>query len=189
MNDMGQHWNLLVPAVIALSMYSLIYVLPRYVAPFIVLLWLGIFSGVHLPDSEESGRLLKYVTIVIVLMLMIITPRHLIKEKPPLPPDMQRQFAADINKMGILPGDRVASFGYSFSHFWARLAGVKIVAEIPSEDVHLFWKADSQGQSDIIKAFGSTGAKAIVATLIQNTIPPGWQRIKDSDYYVYMLPE
>ncbi len=187
-NDIAKYWILLIPAVIALGMYSIIYVLPRYVAPFIVLLWLGILSAIRLHDSEESKRLLNHVSIIIVLVLMMITPKHLIVERSSPPPLMQPQVAAALNKMGVLPGDKVASIGYSFPHFWARLARVQIVAEIPSDDAKFFWEADSKVQSEVIRAFKSTGAKAVVTGLMKHNIPPsGWQRIENSDYFIYML--
>ncbi len=185
--DIAEHWSLFIPAVIALCMYSLVAVDYRYVAPFFTLLWLGIFSGIRLPDSVESKRLLRSVTIVIVIAMMITTTRNLIQFKTPLS-HTHWQVADALNKMGVLPGDKVARIGGSHAYFWARLAKVRIVAEIPDKETDNFWKAESPVKSNVIKTFGKTGAKVIVTNRIPSDVSPvGWQRIGNTNYYANML--
>ncbi len=101
---------------------------------------------------------------------------------------MQWQVADALNHMGILPGDEVASIGLSHTHYWARLARVRIVAEIPHLNANDFGNADSSVKSNVITAFSRTGAKAIITNIMPSHISPvGWQRIEHSDYYVYLL--
>ena len=51
-----------------------------------------------------------------------------------------------------------------------------------------FWQASPTVKGDVINAFARTGVKAVVAEK-----PPvgmdlsGWQKIRDTDYYVYLL--
>lgn len=191
--DIAEHWNLLIPAVAAFAMYSLVNVGPRYVAPFFTLLWLGVFSGIRLPDSEESKRLLRRVTLLIVLVMLIVTMRHMytrssqIKIESPLS-HVQWQVADQLNQIGLVPGDRVASIGMSHAHFWARLARVSIVAEISHQNANDFWMADKSVQSSALNAFSKAGAKAIVTNIKpDNGYPVGWQQIANTDYYVYVL--
>jgi 4-amino-4-deoxy-L-arabinose transferase-like glycosyltransferase len=199
--DIAEHWSLLIPAIMALSMYFLVFAASRYVAPFILLLWLGVFSGIRLPDSEESRRLLRYITILIVLVMMITSTRQLIKNRHHFPDNTHWRIADAIKQMGVLPGDKVASIGYSHPHFWARLARVRIVAEIPDENVDYFWKAKNEAQFKVIDTFAGTGAKVIVTKIRSNQISPvdrqkivisdsyfDWQQIANSDYYVYKIP-
>ena len=187
--DIAEHWSLFIPAVTALCMYSLVAVDDRYVAPFFTLLWLGIFSGIRLPDSVESKRLLRSVTIIIVIAMMITTTRNLMQFETPLS-HTHWQVADALNKMGVLPGDKVASIGESHAHFWARLAKVRIVAEIPYKETDNFWKADSLVKSNVIKTFGRTGAKVIVTNRVPTDVSPiGWQRIGNTNYYANMLPK
>jgi hypothetical protein len=184
--DMAEQWILLIPAIIALSMYFIVSAEPRYVAPFISLLWMGIFSGIRLPDSGKSRRLLRNVTILITLVIMIMSIHQLIKNRLSSPTHSQWQIADAIKQMGVLPGDKIASIGYSHPHFWARLAKVRIVAEIPGEDVDYFWNADSETQFKVIETFNRTGAKVIVTNLMQDDIShAGWQQLGNSNYYVY----
>jgi hypothetical protein len=191
--DIAEQYILFIPVVTALSMYALVSVSGRYVGPFITLMWLGIFSGVRLPDSEDSRRLLKYVTVVMVLVLMMVGTNHFITRHLIIKKDApffraQWQVADTLNKMGIGPGDKVASIGNSHAHFWARLARVKIVAEMPHQSVVNFWNGDDLIKSKVFEAFAKTGAKAVVTNLVpDNTSPYGWQHLADSNYYVYML--
>jgi hypothetical protein len=71
---------------------------------------------------------------------------------------------------------------------WARLAGVRIVAEIPLGDELTFWSADPALHRKVVEAFAGTGARAIVAEG-----PPicadksEWKQLPHTDYYVYPL--
>ncbi len=100
-----------------------------------------------------------------------------------------------MKRMGVRPGDKVASLMYSNKDnvYWARLARVQIVAEIFSDsfrtDEKDFWMVDEAVKSRIIETFAKAGANIIVA----NDVPPwataeGWRRIGNTDHYVYFLP-
>jgi hypothetical protein len=185
--DAIDQWHFFIPAIAALGMYSLVAVDYRYVGPFIALLWLGIFSGVRLPDTEDARRLLRNVTILMVLVMMLVTTRHIIKDSYPAT-HVQWQVADSLKHMGILPGDKVASIGHSYGHFWARLAKLRIVAEIPFEHVNNFWNAGSLVKSRVMEAFSSTGAKAVVTDMMPDCFSPaGWKRLGNTGYYAYML--
>ena len=90
--------------------------------------------------------------------------------------------------MGVTPNDKVAFIGDSFRAFWAYLLGVRVTAEIRRDAVIDFWRAEPSVKSDVINAFAQTGVKAVVTEK-----PPlgmdlsGWQKIRDTDYYVYLL--
>jgi hypothetical protein len=187
--DLAELWFLLIPAFTALGMYFVVFVDPRYVAPFLTLLWLVVLSGIRLPESGELRRLLKYATILVVLVIMTISTSQALTNRHFYSDDTHVQVAETIRRMGILPGDRVASIGYSHSHFWARLAKVRIVAEIPDEKAKDFWEARSETKLKVIETFGKTGAKAVVTGLMQGHTPSvGWKRIGNSKYYAYKIP-
>jgi hypothetical protein len=88
----------------------------------------------------------------------------------------------------VEPGDRVAVIGYAFDSFWARLARVRIVAELLEWEATPFWLGSSTFQSQVIEIFAETGAKAIVA----EHVPPyaslvGWHRVGKSNYYIHVV--
>ncbi len=185
--DIAAQWIMFIPVITAFGMYCLIQIDDRYTGPFIPLLWLGVFSSIRLPNSEESKRLLKYASIILVILMMLMTGRTLQKENSSTP-HVQWQVAEVLNEMGVTPGDKVASIGLSHSHFWARLARVQIITEMPHSEAARFWEADTSVKSRVIETFRSTGAKAIITNIMpEGEFHTGWQRMANSDYYVYIL--
>jgi hypothetical protein len=192
--DITKQWNLLIPAITALALYSMVSTAPRYTGSFFTLLWLGFFSGIRLPRSEDMKRLLRSTIIVMAVIMLAITASHI-----PVPSKVfynqgdsgqhvQWLVADTLNKMEVLPGDKVASIGTSHSHFWARLARVRIVAEIPHMHAGDFWKAESSVKSEVLGSFIRIGAKAVVTNIMpENYSYDGWQNIALTDYYVYLL--
>lgn len=174
-------------------MYSLVFVAPRYVAPFVVLLWLGILSGLR-----RIGPPIKWIDpLALVLALLIIyhaTPLPLSETlsnlvlRIPQPPPNQFQIANSLAGMGVQPGDKVASIGVTIYNYWYRLAHVQVVAEVPgdSQGVVAFWTASPERKAQVLELLMSTGARVIVANQVPaDTNMTGWQRITNTDTYVY----
>ena len=197
--DMAKQWILLIPHLAAFTIYLLTCLRPRYLGAFVVLFWMGLFSGLHLPDSPDSKKLVECTTVAMVTVMMIaiaFSPAlmafsragELIAGRNPWP-HPHYQVAEGLNRMGVRSGDKVASLGTSFKAYWARLARVKIVAEIPSGHVRDFWAAGSSGRSQVMEAFASTGARVVVAQNIPTlSSARGWQRIGNTGHYAYLLP-
>jgi hypothetical protein len=98
------------------------------------------------------------------------------------------EVAQGLGRMGIRPGDKVAALGTSFEVYWARLARVRVVAEIPDGSVPEFWAADPTMKSKAIAVLFSTGAKAIVAADVPRTSGlVEWQSIGTTGFFVYSL--
>jgi hypothetical protein len=199
--DIAEHWSLLVPAVAALGIYAPVYIEPRYVGAYVVLIWMGVACGVRLPNSPESSRLVACMTIAMLTTLMIVigsltapkaysTARDLLRGLD-ASVHVQWQVADGLSQLGVQAGDKVAILGQGtpkLDAHWARLARVRIVAEIPSPDVHYFWAADPMVKSQVIETFARTGAKVIVAEAVPRRISTaGWQRIGNTDYLAYLL--
>ena len=201
-------WNILLPAIAALALYSLVLVQTRYIGAFVVLLWLGLFSSVSLGNDEGSRKLRSTVIIALVASSMIVliaesmgpayaTLRDVVRRNDILPsPDWA--VADGLSKMGLQAGDPIGSIGYGFGGIEksARLARLRIVAEItsganfnPKGDVDKFWHSDPDVQRRVMEVFGNTGAKAIVADQLPKglSVPPGWKRVGETDAYVYFL--
>ena len=200
-------WGVVLPALAAMALYLLIHVEPRYVGAFLVLLWLGLFSGVRSREGENVTRLLRAVIIALVVCSMTVL---LAKSMSPAVSALVSlgkikdgsdaknwQVAGALSQMGIKPGDPVAYIGVGFASgsYWAHLARVRIVAEItsgsdrrPTEDVQRFWNSDGAVKQKVIDAIARTGAKAIVV----DHLPPGysamgWQELGQTGHYIYLL--
>ena len=58
----------------------------------------------------------------------------------------------------------------------------------PEGNVAAFWTADESRKQQIIAAFAHTGAQVIVAEDVpQGVATDGWQRIGQTDHYIYFL--
>jgi len=198
MKDVAKQWPLILPALAAFGMYSLLRPEIRYLAPFFVIFWIGLFSSVRLPLPGEVNRIISPVLLAVSTMLCIfilfsserettLTVRDLIKGEKSSP-HIHWQVANELKRMGIQEGDKVASIGWGIRAFWARLARVRIVAEIFDREAPDFWMANDSVKSEVIRALVKTGAKVIVADHFPNYVPAnGWQKIGDTNYYAYLL--
>jgi hypothetical protein len=102
--------------------------------------------------------------------------------------DSHPEIADGLQRLGLRQGDRVGFIGESFTAFWARLARVRIVAEIPPQHAREFWSADPDRRSDALGTFADAGAVAVVAdTVPEALVARGWQTIGDTGYAVYFL--
>ncbi len=197
-------WQLLFPAIGALSMYALIHVETRYIGAYIVVVWLALFSGVRFRKDEGSARL-KYAAVValVVAGMTVILAKQMTPAMSSLPGIFREQgsvywqVADGLSTMGVKPGDQVAFIGSGFGSgsFWGRLAKVQIIAEITAgsdmavrDDVDEFWHSNNDVKRQVIAAFAKTGAKCIVADKMPPGADyPGWQKIGNTDHYVYFL--
>jgi len=196
--DLIEQWPLLLPALAGMGLYLLVNVQGRYVASFIVLLWLALFSAVRLNNTPESQRLLKSITVVLVVSIVFTAVAsssrevgrgvgQLVAGEDPSAHE-QWQVAEGLREKGVAPGHQVAFIGNSNRAFWAHLLGLRIVSEVPKDKVPKFWESDPAVQSSVIDAFARTGAKAVVAENVPSGSDlDGWQRIRDTHYYVYIL--
>jgi len=92
--------------------------------------------------------------------------------------------------LGVRPGDRVSVFAApTVGVYWARLAGVTIVSEVPLGEESAFWTADEGTKREVFRLFASTGAKIVI-----EKDPPrgaekeGWIPLGDTSFYAHPLP-
>jgi hypothetical protein len=207
LNDLYQFSFLLVPAVSALGLYSLVHFETRYVASFVVVVYLCLFFSIHLHASPHSQRLMSAVAILIFLMFMSPIgpgriPKHfadaldLFRFSSVVEEGADQKIVKELYRMGLQPGDHIASLTFSNlgTVTWARLARVKIVAEVfywpdhPETEVNDFWNAAPATQAKVIEALAATGVHVIVSQK-----PPrgpgssGWLRVEQTEYYIYWL--
>jgi hypothetical protein len=175
-----QTWNLLVPAVTALALYSMVLVEKRYIGPFVVLIWLSLFSGIRLKENGLASRLFTSVVIAMTVASIVIitatslvpayaTARDIIKREDGSAP-IYWQVADGLSAMGVKTGDQVGFIGEGFAagSFWARLAKIQIIAEItsgsnfaPKQDVEKFWNGSAATKAAYSRRFPKQGQKQL----------------------------
>jgi len=202
------NWRILIPAAAGLAIFILATTISgrlsswgllqlRYIAPFVVLLFAGVFTSVRFPDSKESKKLLISLTIFVLAIvsndIFHQFGREIWTEFRTPAQHIQWQVANNLAQFGVQSGDKVAILGIApdDGQYWARLAQVKVVSDI--EDTESFWKADVTVMSEALRAVASTGAKVIVSiptdgvqrsSLISRL---GWKQVSNTNYYAYVL--
>lgn len=155
------------PAIAGMGLYALGHIEGRFLGGFLILLWAGLFAALRIPRLHSRQTFVRAVILASVLMLGTQATWSLAHDAFRLPsfndfPDWE--VAKALRAEGVVPGDRVADFdlGWITIHYWAHLAEVKIVAEIPFDGVPDFWQSSPEVQSQVLNAIARTGAKAVV---------------------------
>ena len=191
----ASYWPLLAVAGISLAAYSLVLVLPRYVAASMVILFVAVFAGVREPKDEKLQVISKYVALAVVATVLLSVIGHIADTAyltmtvgaTPSSSD-QVKAAVGLQAMGLRAGDRVAVIGDGGTNHWARLGRFRIVAEAPSPNE--FWSSTPERQHLAYECLSSTGSRAVVAWApAVSTLDSHWQRISDTNYFAYFFPK
>ena len=189
--DLARRLDLLIPTVAGMGMYALIHVEPRYVGSFILVFWGAVLCQLRLPDSYHSRRLFVCATLSIVIIYsaaLAFGTLSAAASEGVLSARYQANFkvAESIRWAGLGSADPVASIGSHTGTTWARLARVRIVADMP--DGADFWLEGPDAQSKVLSAFQTSGAKAVVAEATSQPVSmDGWSRVGKTNFYLYIF--
>jgi hypothetical protein len=203
LKEILRQWGLVIPALAVFGFYGLVCVAGRYVGVFVVLFWGELLANVRIPDSQQYRRLASLLSAVMILFVLMniatfnlegfrdltgITTGNVKAKQQARSPKWPGQVAEELHRVGVQPGDKVAVVGYAFESYWARLARVKIMAEMLGWEADPLWLGGPAVQSRVLKAFRSTGAKAIVAEHVPSYAHlRDWHQINDTNYYIYLF--
>lgn len=186
-----QMWLVWLPSLAVLAMYALVLVEQRYVSPFVLVLMLGVLSSVRIfVNNGEALRKRTFLAVILALALATAWPvtrdlRDLIADRPYKPWDV----AVGLHELGIPPGKEVGLIGSGLDAYWAHLAGVRIIAEIPDEEQTNFLAGDSFKKREALHKFSELGAKAVVTknAAVAHSME-GWQEVGQTHYYLWRAP-
>jgi hypothetical protein len=208
-------WWVALPVLAGLGAYALIRVESRYIAPFLIPLWAVILLLVRLPRSDAYNRLINCSATAILIGLLSMIGYSSVTACKEAAGDAWRRkestrhqdwvTAQEMLKAGLKPGDQVGHIGQGLRgwSYWARLAGVRITAEVRPEES--FWLADDAARTRVLDAFanldthdktGSKGVRAIVARReppnerlfgLPYDFAPGWQRVPNTRFHIRFL--
>jgi hypothetical protein len=190
-----------IPAVAAVAMYALVFVEARYLSAYLVVIGLAVVAGwSNRPLSRWPRRLLGLNVFVACAWFLSWIPGavmlfvwQVVTGGTPLTNPHWR-VAQEMRALGMNVGDRIAYVGLPITAYWARLAGVEIIAEVPTEydrvgltgrlryghsQTDAFWRADPSGQQLILDAFARTGARWVVADIVPSWAnTAGWTKLR-----------
>jgi hypothetical protein len=187
------NWPLVVPGLAGLGLYALVVVENRYIAPFVLLLWLAAFSGVRIPKVLAAKWLVAVVMAGIAVSTVISAAFYVVQNpiaaRTTVP--VYWQAASALKQRGIRSGDKIAVMakwpvGESVP-FVARLAKARIVAQVNRPD-H-FFAAPPSAQSQVLRTLAACGAKALLTPDKPPQSAPDirWEALGRTTFYVCWL--
>lgn len=193
----------------AFLIYTMVFVAPRYVAPFVVIFWAGLLAQLQIPASPVGRRLAGAAGVLLAVSVWVniaaLNAEGLaaaVNYPVALPTDASavvdprpragargsaQEVAAGLLGMGVREGDRVGLVGYSFTAYWARLARIRIAAEIEPSHAGAFWTADTGTQGEILRRLADAGVSVLIAEPPGTAPPPGWVEIGTTGYLLRRL--
>ncbi len=185
-----RQWFLWFPAAAACLGFASVLVEGRYVASFLVILWVAAFASSLGSESVASRRVAVAVVLAAALVTGMKTLKYGVSDALAIPKQVNENWEAaqKLKEFDVSPGDRVALIGVVGEQHLMRLAKVKAVAELRYRDELEFWTGDASLQNSVFRAFAATGSRIIVATHAPVTVvKEGWTRLGNTDYYVRSL--
>jgi hypothetical protein len=188
---------------VAFALYCLTLVQSRYLAPWVLLLWGAVLSGVRLKRAVAPVYL--WVTVVVSLVLVTSVGYLVYGESiHGFHNDASAEYptAEGLKGMGLQPGEKVAAIGFDNDAYWAYLARLYIAAEINTNETCFFWSESPTVQTQILEKFAQAGARVVVANtgagvkstsgvpidLAKCSRPSGrWRKIDGSPNHVFFL--
>jgi hypothetical protein len=181
-------WLVTLPSVAALAMYALVLVEFRYVAPFTLMLMLWTLARVRIVVGAEPRLLRRFHLVVILAPALAVgwavarDVNDVIRNKPYEP----WVVAQELHAMGIPSGTDVGYIGTGLGAYWAHLAGVRIIVEIPNIEQPRFVAADAARRQQVLALFSSVGARAVVTRDADAANPSdGWRQIPGTHHFIW----
>jgi hypothetical protein len=184
----------ILPSVAGLLVYATVNVSTRYIAAFVSVLTVGLFSALPEPRGTPARR--AYAVVLVAVLVAGWAPvlrtslRGAFGEDPTVEAiqtrgAQEKQAALALTRRGFGRGDRLAYVGGQKSildSVFPRLARVRVVAAVTHPPAR--WQLSPQ----LERALRANGVKAVVA---RDVIAAGrssrWQELGDSRYYLHTL--
>jgi hypothetical protein len=180
------------------GMFAMVTIEARYISPFIVLFWIAVYDAVSpgmLASAPSAHGAAIGVTAICIFVLQLLqigsAASHSLRE-----PEAPNQIvvASELARLGLRPGEEIATVGDPFSVYYARLARLRVIANIGFRgngeiyDTDQFCALSDSKFKALKEELRRIGAKAIVSPdKCDVTANNGWHSIKDTKYCVQLL--
>jgi hypothetical protein len=208
----------LVPVLIglaALGIYAIVNVEDRYLSAAFLILLLPLFTAMRISPAAQSSAVQSIATRTAATAAVLLLALLAVSESARMVGQMRRDLvtiqypagwydhnaygaAHALNDLGVGPGDTVACIGDMAcvdTHYWARLAGVRILTEIykPAEVPLYSFLATIPNRDQAYDVVRREGAKVLVGYfelgLMTGTTPAsaGWRQLGGTPFYALPL--
>jgi hypothetical protein len=195
-----QNWVLIGWPAATCAMYSLVLFNFRYIAAYLVLIGLGIATLLVQPlqNTARTKALISAALLLILVCAVRLRPILLTAVHPDEGGALTRTegmdngpssaaVAGELVRLGVRPGDELGVLGHSLDCYYARLAGVRIVAQI-WEDPEQIAGLNAPEVRRVLTQLKQIGVKALVARAKPGFVnDEGWIAVPRTDVYIRML--
>ncbi len=215
--EFSGYWPVLLPSLAAIGIYSIVYVEKRYIAANFLVIWMVMLISIRF----RRGRLPQWVPAAVAGFCVLYTGAFVVRRQTQAVKislhdlfhrgeeegNFSFMMARKIRELGLQPSDRVAVIGAGVDADWARIDGLKIVAEVPltyyrnevpfnntlnlsSADIKSFWASDRATQNRVLEAFRKAGVKLVIADAsFSPKLANSWPPLLDPNQPRYPKPD
>lgn len=196
-------WPLWMPAMIALLMFALVHVEARFMGGWLILLIAAVVCACRLPEDGFANRAVEYMSLAVLITAAASVTAQATTEAIGIGYYAEGRsprnalIATYLLNHGLRQDDDVAVIGDGMYTYWAHLARLRVVAEVPYSIGHQinpafdFWASGPEQQAKVLEILKRTGARAVIADpqglnpgLEPSVAPPPWKKIDGIDTYV-----
>ena len=181
-------------------MYSLVLFNFRYVVAYLVLICLGAAALLLQPFQAAARTRVLLGAALLLALVGVVRFRPIVQAafRPDNGGPLVREEGRDngrfslaaahgLARLGIQPGDEIGVLGHSLDCYYARVAGVRIVAQI-WEDPDQIAGLSAPQVRQVLSQLKQIGIKALVSRSRPGFVnDDGWSAIPRTDIYVRML--
>jgi hypothetical protein len=162
--------------------YLGVYSEARHVAGALLLVLAPALAALRRPGNVARFGTAALLLLVAALSIRFIQSGWQRRQYQGALPHPQWAIAQELARAGVPAGSRVARIGEAPGTYWARLAGLRLIAEIPAADK--FWRASADLQAARLQHLEAAGARAVVADGRDISEPRGWIRVAGAPWVV-----
>ena len=180
-------------------MYGLVHQDSRFLSSFFVLVWMALYASTLEAEPAILTGVVRSVAIVVGALMLVECFIVAASSEPQGTQDVtiagnfpnpHWEIARQLNLMGVEPGDKVAIIGNHLPYFWARLAGVKIVAETLMNDPPCGGKGCLEQTTArwlrVKDLLAASGARIVVSPCIHGVVDQeGWVQLGTTGIFAY----
>jgi len=160
------YWYLLIPVLAVSGAYALTFSEFRYFPGWSIVLWGAVIASLRMRNHLGHSFALNGAMVLVVLAMVSAVAYGAYGQAVhgnQYDGSSEYLTAEGLLKLGLHRGDKVASIGFDVDAHWAYLAGLNIVADIPTTGACEFWQAPETVRADILERLAGHGVRAVVA--------------------------
>jgi hypothetical protein len=197
-SNLGMMWPLIAMSATGMAMYLPLIENDRYLGGFLLVLFVLSLAATRLRFHDKRTAIYVAFAVFVVQALdtadytvRVVTNHYAIPGVGPNSTWQDVVAAKHLWQIGIKPGDKVGVIANGTGAYWARLAKLRIVAEIMdmNDGSREFWNSSPDVRQNVYRVFAQAHA-AVIVTLCPAyppEIPDEWQHIEGTPYCMRSL--